>query len=333
MTHIMLSTAVMGVAVLFALLTVAQMTNLLLRRRRMELGAPLLRARETLLTRELMSIAAGSLRIEDAGAFRGASQAELLTALTHLLQLVRGLDRTRLLAVSEFAGVLDQPVVQLSHARPARRVDAMRLLEQFAVPRSIAALEIALTTDPVHAVRLEAAATLARMGSVPAPSLLIDALDMRTRGTTRLHAALFRRAAPGHALELARLAADDELRSVRPLIVESMGASADLSHADLLGPYAYDADPEVRCAMLRAARRLGNPAASSWAIQLLLDPEDSVRVQAIQTCSALGARDAIPILASLIRNSSWWVRTRAQQALDDMRPRLPQRPRRIGLVQ
>ena len=325
MSHALLGTTVLGVALIFAALMTAQMLSLLLRRHRIERRAPLLRARETLLTRELMAIAADRLDPEDAAAIRGASTDDMLGALSHLLQLVRGRDRARLLDIGERAGVLDQPIAQLSHPLPARRVDAMRLLEQFALPRSIAALEIALASDPVHAVRLEAATTLARMGAVPAPSRLVAALDMRARPVTRLHAALFRKAAAGHILELARMAGDDTLRPIRPLIVESMGSCADLSHADLLVPCASDGNPEVRCAALRAARRLGNPAASPWVTRMLLDDDENVRIQAIRTCRALGSRDAIPILASLLSNSSWWVRTRAQQAIEDLRTRQPLR--------
>jgi HEAT repeat protein len=55
-------------------------------------------------------------------------------------------------------------------------------------------------------------------------------------------------------------------------------------------------------------------------VRLLLDSTDIVRIQAIQACAKLGAKDAIPILTALIENPSWWVRTRAKQALEILRP-------------
>jgi HEAT repeat protein len=316
---------VMIASAAFAALMIAQMLGLLLRRRENERHAILKRARENALIRDLMGIADGTIEPDAAEAYRSASSNDLLHAVSHLLQLVRGSERMRLLALAEKANVLAEPINQLSHGRPARRVDAMRLLEHFAVSNSISALETVLASDPVYEVRLEAAATLARMGAVPTPSRLIAALEMRRRPATRLHEALFRKAAANHVFELARLSRDDSLTAIRPLIVEAIGSSTDLAHSDLLFANAGDQDPEVRCAALRAARRIGNPVASKWATQLLLDANENVRIQAIQTCRSLGVREAIPILASLLRNSSFWVRTRARQALDELRPNQPLR--------
>ncbi len=321
------------VSLSFALGMIVQMIILVVRRQRTELGGAMARAAERVMSRELMAVISGSMLIEHASTFSAASRQDRLRTLSHLLQLVRGEDRQSLLNVADRAQVLTSAINGLGQRRPARRVDSMRTLEQFSTPASIAALLGCMSKDRCLAVRTEAAAALARMGHLPDPATVIDMLDLENQPLTRLHEALFRSSAPRHAEQLALLATDSRLRVIRPLVVEALGWSGEFAIVDRLQCHADDPNPEVRCATLKAARRLGYPGAVAWAVRLLLDPVDSVRIQAIQTCAKLGARDAIPVIMSLIQHPSWWVRTRAKEALDTLRPHQKIRSGVTGLSQ
>lgn len=308
------------VSLSFAAGMIVQMLVLLFRRRRIERRAIISRDTERALSREVMALISGRLTVEEAGVFAAASPADRLQTLSHLMQLVRGDDRDALLDIARRSHILDGALKGIRRGRAARRVDAMRVLEQFATPESVEALTEALAEDPAMSVRIEAAAALARMGRPQAPAALIRLLDLKCEPPTRLHEALFRAAAEPFSSDLARLAQDRSLGAIRPLLVEALGWGGDYAIVGELVSHAADPDPDVRCAALRAARRLGNPAAAPWALRLLLDPVENVRIQAIQTCERLGVRDAIPILTSLIENPSWWVRMRAKQALESLRP-------------
>lgn len=240
--------------------------------------------------------------------------------IIHLLQLVRGNDGQRLSNLAERSGLLDAWFGQLGQPRTSQRVDAMRMLEQFPGPRTVAALTGRMRIDSDPSVRLEAAAGLARIGRLPPPRTIIDTLDLTQRPTNRLHEAIFRAAARDNVAELITLSHDLGLGPVRAQIVESLGWSEDFSVLATLARHASDAKWEVRCAVLRAARRLGHPAVEPWATAMLLDPVDEVRIQAARTSGTLGFTRAIPVLATLVENPSWWVRTRAAQALALLRP-------------
>lgn len=321
------------VSLCFALGMIVQMIILVVRRQRIEQRGVIARTSERVMSRELMAVVSGSILLENASTFSAAAPQDRLRTLSHLLQLVRGEDRHSLLEVADRTHVLTRAINGLGKRRPARRVDSMRILEHFSTPASIAALLKCMGEDPCLAVRTEAAAALARMGHLPEPAKVIHMLDLENQPLTRLHEALFRSSAPRDASQLALLATDGRLGAIRPLLVEALGWAGDFSIADRLQDHVNDADPEVRCAALKAARRLGHPGAAVWAVGLLLDPIDSVRIQAIQTCAKLGARNAIPILVSLIKHPSWWVRMRAKEALDTLRPHQKIRSGVTGLSQ
>ena len=308
------------VSLSFALGMIMQMIILVVRRQRIERGVVMARASERLMSRELMAVISGSMLLEHAPTFSAAACQDRLRTLSHLLQLVRGEDRQSLLNVADRAHVLTSAINGLGQRRQARRVDSMRILEQFSTPASIAALLGCMNEDPCLAVRTEAAAALARMGHLPDPATVIKMLDLENQPLTRLHEALFRSSALRDADQLALLATDSRLCAMRPLLVEALGWSGEFAIVGRLLDHSDDGNPEVRCAALKAARRLGHPEAAGWAVRLLLDPVDSVRIQAIQTCAKLGAHDAIPIMVSLIQHPSWWVRMRAKEALDTLRP-------------
>ena len=248
---------------------------------------------------------------------------QLERVFSQLLQLVRGPDRDLLLVIADAMSVPDQAMAQLRHRSAARRVEALRMLEQFPVPRVIQLLTECMATDCNTMVRTEAAASLTRVGSVPSPSAIIAALKLRTTSPNLLHAAMFRAGAAQHSSGMAALANELPTGALRSMVVEALGWSEDFTMLSNLADFARSEDPELRIAGLKAARQLGHPGARTWVLPMLLDPIDAVRVQAARTCGQLELVDAIPLLSRLVENSSWWVRTRAAEALAILRAGQP----------
>ncbi len=256
-----------------------------------------------------------------------------MRVFSHLLQLVRGEDHEKLMRLANILGVPDRMIEQLRAGNAASRVDAIRVLERFGLPRALAAIRWCLLNDPDPDVRLEAAATLARLGKPPAPGELLDRLELRDGRVNRLHEAILRAGAPMFAKELTDLARNPASGSVRPLLVEALGWSEDFGVLAALGEIAGDDDPEVRAAAIRAASKLAHPGAAPWILPLLLDPFDQVRIQAVKASGKLGLTDAVPVLMGLTENQSWWVRNRAIEALNLLVPGQIRSERAIGLRQ
>ena len=309
-------------SLLFAFISLVAMLLLYFRRRRAEHGLARVNQADRDLSRGLM------VRLENADeenvlAPYAINPQQLERVFSRLLQMVRGPERDRLLLIAETMRVPDPAIAQLQHRWAARRIDALRMLEQFPVPQVVRVISECMATDRNPLVRTEAAATLTRIGSVPSPSAIIDALSLRTTNPSLLHAAIFRTGSVQHGAEMAQLANELPTGRLRSMIAEAIGWSEDFAMLPILADFARSNDPELRIAGLKAARQLGHPGARTWILPMLLDPVDEVRVQAARTCGHLGLVDAIPILSRLVENSSWWVRTRAAEALALLRPAQP----------
>lgn len=311
--------AAIVVSLVFAAVTSTMMLALYLRRLGDEQRSTETQAEDLVISRQLLALLRGDggTTIAELPDMR-PGQAERI--FSHLMLLVRGEDRDHLLDLADRIGLPDFAIASLGDSRPARRVDAMRTLEAFPVPRAAASLRHTMATDRQYDVRLEAAGALARLRKLPQPSTIIAELDLTNRPLSRVHEAIFRAAAADHAGDMIALSSDPAFAKVRPLIVEALGWSGDYFALPVLQCHAGDPDPDVRSAALKAARRIAHPSVATWVLPMLLDPVDYVRVQAALTCGKLGLRDAIPVLATLVHNPSWWVRTRAAEALALLRP-------------
>lgn len=314
--------AAIGVSLLFASISLITILLLYIRRRAGERGTVQEKKADRSLSHELM-VRLTTRHNQGAIDFDNLEPQQVERVFSHLLQLLRGPERDRLLVVADAIGVPDHAMNKLGHRSAARRIDALRVIEQFPVPRVIKLLTKCMATDGNIMVRTEAAATLTRVGAVPSPSFVIDALNLRRTCPSLLHAAMFRAGSAQYSSEIAALAKDLPAGSLRSMVAEALGWSEDFSMLSTLADFARSDDPELRIAGLKAARQLGHPGARSWVVPMLLDPVDGVRVQAARTCGQLGLVDAIPLLSRLVENSSWWVRTRAAEALALLRAGQP----------
>lgn len=311
-----------GASLLFAAASLVAIFLLFLRRRTDERRQLKEANADRYLSRQLLNLRQPVERdaIESLAA---AGQARLERILSRLLQLVRGDDRVSLLAIADTMGIPDAALCRLKHRGATRRIDAMHILESFPSDRVVAAIRARMSEDPDPTVRTEAAATLVRLDMPPRPAAVIAALDLMRQPLNPLHAAIFRAAAPTCGAEIVAIAQNLVPGLLRSRLIEALGWTNDFTVLPPLARFAEDQDPEARIAALKAARQLGHPAVRDWVVPLLLDPADTVRAQAARTCGQLGLTDAIPILSNLVENSSWWVRTRAAEALTRLRPGQP----------
>ncbi len=248
------------------------------------------------------------------------SKGERIQALGHLLLLLRGGDRDRLIQLAEIDGLLKVTLRQTKAWRAARRIDAIRTLQQFGGEAAIARMRHVLGNDRHRIVRLNAAFALASFGRLPPPRETIQLLDMPKRRPTRLDIAILRAMAPDYAEHLVRLLDEELPHSRRAAIVDALGWSGDQSVLLTLEQASKFEDIEVRCAALRAGAKLGHHSVAEWVVEALSDDDPNVRVQAVNSASALGLVQAVPLLQSMVEDRELWVRLRAAEALEILTP-------------
>lgn len=286
---------------------------LVMRRDHKERKLAVSQARARALLREVMAVL--DHNGEPGPIFADATDEERETAIAHLSQLVRGEDRDRLTRFVEANHLVEKIARQAHGGRTAQRVDALRLLGSVGGTMAIDTLRTTVRHDRDPAMQLEAAAMLAGLSALPAPDVLIVALDLETVAITRMHRALFRSLAPDHSAHLLQLTKRTLPAGLRALIIDALGWTGDYSGLHALAAAAGDPDRDVRCAALRAARRIDHPASAGWVLTLLDDPDETVRAQAVLTCTRMGLKRAVPQLDAMRADRSAWVRLRASQAL------------------
>ncbi|MXP13617.1 hypothetical protein GRI44_02465 [Altererythrobacter confluentis] len=290
---------------------------LVLRRFYTERGEPISKARQTAITRSYLQ------RVQGFSADTKGAQwkpADCMNAVSHLLLLLRGGEREILVQLAEQDGLLEG-TLRLSHARrPARRIDAVRILQQFGGALAEQRLTQMLADDGHNIVRLNAAFALAQFGKLPPPRETIAMLGMQSRTPTSMDVAMLRAMAPDHAAQLHDMLDETMPSSRRAAIIDALGWSADMSVLPMLEQAAYFNDVDVQCSALRAAAKLGHPSVSEWVIRALDDCNPNVRTQAINSCASLGLVEAVPMIHRLTSDPEFWVRLRAGEALDQLAP-------------
>lgn len=241
-----------------------------------------------------------------------------LSAVSHIHLLLRGGERERLMEMAELDGLLRATLRRSRSWRSSRRIAAIRLLQQFGSEACIARLREIFVNDRIYPVRLEAAFALGSLHVLPPPRETIRILRMFERPTNRLDNALMRATAPRYARQLMMILQDDLPIEKRALILDALGWAEDSSVLEVLEEAAVSEHPEIRSAALRAAAKIGHPSVADWVINLLGDPVTFVRIQAVNSCAALGLKRALPQLRQSLEDENIWVRLRAEHALFEL---------------
>lgn len=303
------------ISALAAAILLAFFVILLLRRWRLERFEAEKQAKMALIIRNY---------VERIGGFAPQRQRERwpvdlrLEAISHLHLLLRGGERDRLMQMAELDGLLRKTLRRSSHLMAERRIDTIRLLQQFGSEACIARLREMMTRDRNPQVRIEAAFAMASLHALPPPRELIRILDLLGRKPNRLDSALLRSTAEHYAEHLQRLLDDPMSHSHRALIIDALGWSNDMGVLPTLQRAAEIDNAELRSAALRAAAKLGHPGAAPWVLHLLSDPVPFVRLQAVNCAAALGLQAAEPQLTEMLGDEDLWVRLRAEEALEKM---------------
>ncbi|QSB44402.1 HEAT repeat domain-containing protein [Tsuneonella flava] len=243
-----------------------------------------------------------------------------LKAISRILPLLRGGERTRLLQIAELDGVLRE-TLRISHSLyRSSRINAIQSMQQFGSEACIGRLREMMASDRSPRVRLEAAFALGANGALPPPRETLRLLNALCRQPTRLDIALLRSAAPLYPEQMLLLLEDELQDAWRVQIIDALGWSDNMGAIDTLDKASNDPDPEIRCAVMRASARLGHPAARRWIMIGFTDPVPAVRLQAIGASVRLGLRKAVPAIAQLRHDPELWVRLRAEQALEQLEP-------------
>lgn len=258
---------------------------------------------------------------------------ERLQALSHLLLLLRGGDRGKLIQLAEIDGLLKAPLRQCKAWRAARRIDAVRTLQQYGGEAAIARLREVLRNDRNRTVRLNAAFALAGFQQLPPPRETIALIGMPASEPTRVDIAMLRALAPAYPAQMVHILGDVMSHARRAAIIDALGWSNDHSVIPTLERASSFENIEIRCSALRAAAKLGHPSVSEWVLKALEDSDPNVRIQAVNSCASLHLTQALPTLRSLANDPELWVRLRVEEAI----PRLElleaeRRPRSVVKV-
>lgn len=306
---------IVQISIVSAAILISLFLMLLLRRCRLERQESGKQSKMAAITRTYLQ-RIGGFPIEHGG--ERWSDELRLAAISYLHLLLRGGERDRLMQMAELDGLLRTTLRKSAHLMAERRIDAIRLLQQFGSEACIARLRELMTRDRNAAVRIEAAFALASHNALPPPRELIRILGMLKRKPNRLDSALLRSTAGKYAEHLQRLLDEPMSHSHRALIIDALGWSDDMTVLPTLERAAHTTSAELRSGALRAAAKLGHPGAAPWVIRLLDDPVAFVRVQAANASAALELSDAVPRLSAMLDDEDLWVRLRAEEALEKL---------------
>lgn len=232
-----------------------------------------------------------------------------------LLQLVRGRDRARLIALMRRTGTDMELCTRIRSGRAAERIEAARALALFVTPETLWALEEGLD-DPNPEVRLTVAASLVTLQAAPPLPTLIAKLAIGSIENSRTLSPIFRELARNRKAEfVAALSDPDMAEPVLVLILDALGRTGDYRLIDAVGKATGHSSMNVRAEALRALGAFGHPAAAAIVLRAFDDPAWQVRAQAAIAAGRIGVADAAPRLRQLLADPIWWMRLRAGEAL------------------
>lgn len=198
-----------------------------------------------------------------------------------------------------------------------KRLEAARLLAMVCddADRELVAR---LVTDDHAAVSSAATAAIAGCISEEFVWAIVDGLPMRP-ATVRLQQCNALRAHAEIATDaaVARLSAPATTVQLRAWIhlAEVLATPAALA---AVVTHASHRDVEIRTGAARALRRCFSSESAAAVTHMLKDSDWRVRAAAARAVGALNANQAIPLLRDAMHDEAWWVRFRAGLALADL---------------
>ena len=217
-------------------------------------------------------------------------------------------------ALGKLGDVAMEPLIAaLKDSDGALRLGVARALEKLGDARAVEPLIVALK-DSDGAVRLGAAEVLEKLGDVRAVEPLIAALKDRD-GAVRLGAAeALEKLGDVRAVEPLIAALKDRDGAVRLGAAEALEKLGDARAVEPLIAALKDNDRRVQLSAARALAKLGDAAVEPL-IVALKDRDGAVRLGAVRALGKLGDERAVGSLIATLKDSGWYVREKAAEAL------------------
>jgi HEAT repeat protein len=270
----------------------------------------------------------------------------LAKVFVDLLQKVRGEYADNVVHLMKELGIQQQSLKDLRSPKWWRRAESAVVLGYFKDPTVVNVLEDALD-DPEVNVRIEAARSLAKLGSVSSVAGLVARLSMvdpsHSLAVQQIFRSLGKQAVPElvavldtNVPESVKVVAADalgyigEIRAVRPLLAVldadvGLGATEGTRFISRNRGFADTPQPirrsiALQLAIMQALSQLYDPLSIEALIRATEDPVGGIRARAAECLGRMGAAKAIPRLIDLLNDNRWWVRYYAADSLFKMGP-------------
>jgi HEAT repeat protein len=270
----------------------------------------------------------------------------LIKVFVDLLPKVRGEYADNVVHLMKELGIQEKSLKDLRSPKWWRRAEACVALGYFKDPTVVNALEDALDDREVG-VRLEAARSLAKLGSVGSVAGLVARLSMvdpsHSLAVQQIFRSLGKQAVPGlvavldtDVQESVKVVAADalgyigEIRAVRPLLaVCDAGVTSGNTEGTRFisrnrgfsdNPQPTKRSISLQLAIMQALSQLFDPLSIEALIRATEDPVWEIRARAAECLGRMGAVEAIPRLKDLLNDNRWWVRYYAADGLFKMGP-------------
>lgn len=238
-----------------------------------------------------------------------------------LAELVRGPDRTALLANAERLRIPRVLWERSVSAAPQERLLAVEALAMFPSGKARAR---EMLRDRNQNVRLGAALALAQNEAAPPAAELVRSLGLGTTERSLLVGSLMRDLAEHNPASVEALLEDEEVSdAIKLAAIDALAASGRAEHAPLIAQMAERAaaDSELLPRIFHAMGRIGHPSGHPAILGGLSHRAWTVRAAAAQAAGTSALTGAVEPLADLLGDAVWWVRFRAGEALWRLGPR------------
>ncbi|MFW2351020.1 HEAT repeat domain-containing protein [Qipengyuania sp.] len=291
-----------------ALIMIAFMTYLVIRRRLDEARNLQRGKRERALVQQLMD----ETSQPELSSYAGQERL-VLSVIARVLELLRGSGRDRLLELVEEKGLLDKPLADLNSRKATKRLEAIRALETFNVTRVVAEFEKVMANDSELPVRMAASSALARLDQLPSARDTISLLKLAERPITLSDEVVLRMLAVRNGKAIATEANRTGSIALRAALVEALGSSSSNEVTKYFERWMRDDAVEVRRAAAKCLARFQHPLALAWLSRMAEDLDEGVRLEAARALHTLGLEPEVTLLAKMISDPAPLVAAIAQR--------------------